>query len=576
MRDDAKRSEANGAALARPGRARAVPAVGRHRGRGRLAGALAATMAMTVLAASCGGGSSSTSNNDAGPTTTVPTVNKLGGIIAGPPDGQVTDGGKINYGIDAEPEGLDPTRYAFSQAGHAVASAVFEPLATLDENGQAIPYLATAFDHSPDYKQWTVTLPTGVKFHDGTALDADAVVQMMKAYQASAIVGAALNATVDSVDKTDATHVVFKLKVPQAAFPYILTTQAGYITAPAMLGNPELARKPIGTGPFVFDRHEVGKLWSFKKNPEYRQKGLPHLDSLDFQPISDPIERNRLLVSNDLDVIQTLGGPQILDLRQSEYKRAENRYGDKAFLMLNTSKEPFDNVLARRAVAFATDSAKWRREVFADVPRAANSPYGPGQPGFLESNGFPTYNLDEAKKLVKQYETETGKPLAFTFTVADDNTNISFGQIFSAGFTEAGMKVTLEQKPQINLLAGAATGQYQLSQFRLFAQPNPDADTHFYRSASIASISLNFPRYANPEVDAAINEATGTTDEATRKTAYEKISKIFAEQVPYVWLGQQTWMVAANPRVNGIYVAANGSIATVGAKTWIAGLSITR
>jgi peptide/nickel transport system substrate-binding protein len=234
-------------------------------------------------------------------------------------------------------------------------------------------------------------------------------------------------------------------------------------------------------------------------------------------------------------------------------------------------------VTARRAAARATDASKWRKDTQADVATAANSPYGPGQPGYLQDNGYPTFDLAEAKKLVQQYEAETGKPFEFTFLVAEDNTNLAIGQAFTSGFQEAGMKVTLEQKPQINLLAGVAVGQYQMSQFRVFASPNPDADVHFYRSPPPgASISLNFPRYVNPEVDAAIDTAIGSTDEATRNTAYTTINKIFADQVPFLWLGQNDWMLAANTKVNGIYPAVNGSIATVGPKTWIAGLSKAR
>jgi peptide/nickel transport system substrate-binding protein len=540
--------------------------------------ALALALCLSMIAASCSKSSDDTTNSDT--SSTVPQANSVGGMVAGPKDTTSIEGGKIKYGIDAEPEGLDPTRYAFSQAGHVVASSVFEPLATLDDKGNAIPYLAKSFESSTDFKTWTIELPTGVTFHDGTPMDVEAVLASMNAYRSSPIVSAALNATVDSFEKKDATHIVVKLKKAAARFPLLLSTQAGYIIAPAMLTNPELAKKPIGTGPFKFDTHEDGKIWSFKKFDGYRQKGLPHLDQIDFIPLIDPVDRNAQLKSSDLDVIQTYGGPQVIELRASgdAYKRVENEFGDKAFLMMNTSKPPFDNLSARRAVAYATDSASWRKEQRADVATIANSPYGPGQPGYLKDNGYPTFDIEKAKAAVADYKKATGNDLSFKFIVADDATNAAVGQTFKASFEKAGMKVELVGLPQISLLAQAATGNFELSQFRLFGQPNPDADVHFYRGSSIpkeAGISINFPRFVTPEIDAAIDDAVASTDEAQRAKDYEKINKVFAEQVPYVWLGQETWMVAANPRVNGIYAAANGSIATVGAKTWIAQLSVS-
>jgi ABC-type transport system substrate-binding protein len=171
-----------------------------RRVRRRGAPALALALGVALVAAACGG--SSQSNGTSASTTAAPAPNKVGGTTAGPPDTPAVDGGKLVYGIEAEPEGLDPSRYAFSQAGHVVASAVYEPLATLDADGNAVPYLATAFDHSPDNKTWTITLPSGVTFHDGSPLNAEAVVTDMKAYQASAIDGSAMTTSIRSPPPT--------------------------------------------------------------------------------------------------------------------------------------------------------------------------------------------------------------------------------------------------------------------------------------------------------------------------------------------------------------------------------------
>src|SRR5690242_17794693 len=110
---------------------------------------LAVIAAIALLLSSCS--SNKTTDSGAAPSSTAPAMNNVGAVKAGPSDSTPRKGGKITYGIDGEPEGLDPTRYAFTQAGHAVASAVFDSLATLDDNGNAVPYLATKFDPNSDY-----------------------------------------------------------------------------------------------------------------------------------------------------------------------------------------------------------------------------------------------------------------------------------------------------------------------------------------------------------------------------------------------------------------------------------------
>ena len=88
-------------------------------------------------------------------------------------------------------------------------------------------------------------------------------------------------------------------------------------------------------------------------------------------------------------------------------------------------------------------------------------------------------------------------------------------------------------------------------------------------------ISLNFARFVDPRVEPAIDDALATGDKATRQRDYEQVNKVLAEQLPYLWLGRSTWVVAAQTRVNGIYAADNGTIASLGPKTWIGDLSIS-
>lgn len=71
-------------------------------------------------------------------------------------------------GRGAEPDGLDPTRSAFDVSGHPMASAVFDPLVEVDDEGVAVPYPAESIEPNEDFTQWVITLPEGVTFHDGT------------------------------------------------------------------------------------------------------------------------------------------------------------------------------------------------------------------------------------------------------------------------------------------------------------------------------------------------------------------------------------------------------------------------
>jgi peptide/nickel transport system substrate-binding protein len=532
----------------------------------------ALAVALPACSATQSGGNAATPDASGPPTTQL-------GAKSGPDDATTpTDGGQLEFGIEAEPEGLDPIRYAFSSSANFVASAVFDPLMTLDANANPVPYLAKSVDGSADNKTWTITLPTGITFHDGTPLTAQVVADDMKAYQTSAITGAAMK-IVSTIEATDDTHVVVKLTDPMVSWPATLTTQQGYIFAPAMATDTTLVDEPVGTGPFIITGHTKDQIWSFKKNPNYWRQGLPHLDGIDFKPIPDNAARLEGLEKGDLDMINVRSPQEAIQLRSStNFKRVENASGEEEFIVLNTQQPPFDNPIARQAIVAAIDTAQWQKEIGLDVEQATNSVFAPGQLGYLADNGYPKPDAAKAKALVQQYEKESGQSFNITYyTQADVNVQAET-QMFQKMLEDAGITVTVQALPQINLIAQIATGSYQIARFRLFGSANPDVDANtFWGSSAIQpapAVSLNFPHYADPKIDAAIKTAFASTDPTVRDEAYQTINKQFASNLPYIWLGRAVWNLAASPRVNGIYAATNGTIETLGPKTWLADLWI--
>jgi peptide/nickel transport system substrate-binding protein len=540
---------------------------------------MAVAVAFSLTAAGCGGSTNKTDADQASTTTTA-VVTNMGGSRSGPPDaGAAQNGGAVVMGIEAEPEGIDPTHYVMSESGNSVASAVFDTLTTIDAEGKTVPHLAKSVDGSDGNKTWTITLPTNVKFHDGTPLTAKVVVANFEAYRESYVTKLALQ-TVTTIEATDDTHVVIKLSGPWAEFPLALTSQLGYILAPAMLADPVAAKDhPIGTGAFIFESHVPNEVWKFKKNPTYWRSPLPHLDNISFKPIPDNAARVKALHDGTVDVIHAYQAEAVTQLRtEDSIKRVENNKGAEDFLLLNTEKAPFDKIEARLAVAYATNSAGWRHELQSDVVQPANGPFAPGQLGYVEDNGFPTFDLTKAKEQVAKYKSATGKDIEFSLIVTNELYSQKEAQYFMDSYTAAGMKVTLVQQAQIQLIASAATGAYEMVRFRNFSFPNPDVDTVFWRSTSIvaAGVSLNFPRYVNPKVDELINKALASSDSVERDQAYQEISKIWAKDLPYIWLGRPIWVLAANAKVNGIDPATNGTIGTIGVKTWIADLWVSK
>jgi len=345
-----------------------------------------------------------------------------------------------------------------------------------------------------------------------------------------------------------------------------------------MLDNPHGGDSPIGSGPFTFREWVKNDHVTVVKNTNYWQKGLPHLDQIRWIPISDSADRLTALEDGTINAMNTVTPQTINSVRANpDLYYAEYGNGEELHVPLNTLKPPFDNLKARQAVAYATDQATYISKLGAGVYTPANGMFAPGQLGYSEDSGYPQFDLDKAKQLVQDYETETGKPLEFTLLAVSEVQYAQQDQLLKEMWEAAGMKVTLDSQAQADQIIQVILGKYQAADFRLFGQPDPDSDFYWWSAGTVApvgGVSLNMARFSNDATEAGLAKGRQTTDQAARDEAYQAFEKEWNANVPDVWLARTDWMIASDKTVHGYLPALNGSIASVIPKTWIANLWI--
>lgn len=493
-----------------------------------------------VATAACGGGSNSGNEADNG--------------SAAAPTGDPVSGGKVVIGVEAENDGLDPTTANLAAVGHSYAQAVFDTLTILNADGEYVPYLAESVEPNEDYTVWTIKVRSGVTFHDGAPLNADAVIRNLEGHLDSALTGTVLS-NVESVNKIDDLTTEVRMTTPWVAFNYYLSTQIGYVAAPSMLDDPDGSLHPVGTGPFVFDEWVPGQRFVLTKNPDYWQEGLPYVDELEFRPIVEGQARVSALQSGEIDLLHTSGAvPAIETLRTlgSQVQIVEVTDGptDENMGMFNTAAEPFDNLNARLAVAYATDRERYLDTVDHGIGEIATGPFS-GQDDYEEPD-FPEYDLDTAKDYVEAYEAETGKPLTFEFSITNVSTLLAAAQLLQDMWQEAGIEVEINQVEQTELINNALSGNFQLSIWRQHGAGDPDGEYVWWTIPTEGQLSLNFGRYQNDEVQQLLEEGRQNPDEEARRAAYSRIAEIFAEEVPFGYFTRALWVFAASPDIGGV------------------------
>ncbi len=509
-------------------------------------------LALSMVAAACGGDDSSGGGDQDEQSEEA---------------GDPTPGGKVVYALEAENSGgwcLAEGQLAI--AGIQVARAIYDTLTVPDEDANYVPFLAESVEPNAEFTEWTIKVRDGIKFHDGSDLTGEVVKNNIDAwrgaYQArKPLLFLFVFDNISGTELVDASTVKVSMKSPWPSFDaYLFLSGRAGIMGQAQLDDAETCdTNLIGTGPFIKTDWKVNESFTAKKNPDYWQKDsqgnqLPYLDEIEFRPIIDGDARVNALLGGDINAMHTSGAEQIDALQQEAEAGNINlvesdEYPEVAYGMFNVSKAPFDNIKARQAAAYAFDRDTFNTVRNLDLFTMASGPFGPGETGYLEDAGMPQYDLDKAKDLVAEYEAETGQPLEFTITAANDPNTTKSVQFLQENAAKAGMKVSVKQVEQAALINTALGGDWQAISWRNHPGGNPDGQYVWWHS----TMPTNFGKINDPELDALLEQGRAESDPAKRQAIYEDVNRIFGEKVYNLWFNWTQWDVATATDVWGVF-----------------------
>jgi peptide/nickel transport system substrate-binding protein len=510
---------------------------------------VAAIAVLAVVAGACGGGD----DDDAG-----------GGATGDEDAGTPTPGGKVVYGLEAETtDGWCLPEAQLAIGGIMVAQSIYDTLTRPNAEGEMEPWLAESVEPNDDSTVWTITLREGITFHDGSELTAEVVKNNLDAYRGQyptrrPQLTIFVFQPIQSVDVIDPLTVQVTLNQPWVSFDAILHGSGRYgMMAQAQLDDTaSCAENLIGTGPFQFVDWVPNQKFTAEKYPDYwatdaEGNQLPYLDEIEFRPIVEVTQRVNALQSGEINAMHTSDAEVVDDLRGLAETGEVNAYeseefGEVSYIMLNEAQPPFDNIKARQALAHAADFDEVNAILNAGIVTQATGPFAPGNIGNLEDSGFPTHDLDEATRLVDEYEAETGEELSFTYTTTNVQVTLDQAQLVKEQAEAAGMTVDIVTMDQSTLIDRAIEGNFQAQGWRNHPGGDPDLQYNWWKSGS----PVNFGKFNDPEIDRLLDEGRTTTE--GRDEIYEELNRRFAEEVHNIWLWYTPWTVAMAPDVHGV------------------------
>ncbi len=506
-------------------------------------------------------------------TTTAPPPADDDGAVAvveEPAEPEPKSGGTLRVAISAEGDGLNPAANAMTGAVNNIAYAIFDPLTYFDTQGDWVPVLAESWTKIGDGTSWQMKVREGVRFHDGTELDADDVVATFQAQFADPVISVVYRPGFDPdapIVKIDDYTVQFKGVRPSARLPIAFTSQLGMILPSEWLdqaaADSTLNQMPVGTGPFMVESRILGERTVLVRNPDYWAADIIDigLDRIEIYPISDQTVAAQRLIAGDLDLILVSSAEAILTLRDAADQGLtiiENQRSEESTMIINAASATFSDIRARQALTFATDQDLYVELLGQGTTLAADTMFHPDMiwrnPDIEQETNMP----ERAGPLVAAYcadlpENCSGGKINMRFglsgpSVESDRAVDLLVDMWGDYFNVVDPSV----KPLQDLLIDVVLGNYDVAQAFAFGGVDPDNDALFMECGAIGFISLNFARHCDQERDELIYEQRRVDDLDRRVQIWHRIQEINRDAYIFIFVNHANWTIGARDNVENI------------------------
>jgi peptide/nickel transport system substrate-binding protein len=445
-------------------------------------------------------------------------------------------GGQVTVAQSSDATSLDPA-HTTATVDSQIYGSIYNRLVVLDQDSNIVPELAASWESAADNLSWTFKLRQGVKFHDGTDFNADAVKTNIERYidpkENSPRAGEIPYVT--GVDVADPYTATIKLSQPFVILLYSFAGTTGTMVSPAAIQKygADLARNPVGTGPFVFKEWIKNDHVSATRNESYWKSGLPYLDSVSYKGISDSSVIINGMKANNLQATYGIAAKDVADMKaDSDMQLILKPSTSVSSLRLNSAVAPFDKKEIRQAVAWAIDRDAIEKALYFDTGVPVNSFLGPQNLGFNDSiTLYKQRDTDKAKQLL----AAGGQPNGFKFEAETTNSpeSLKLAQAIKSQLEDIGVTMDLQLLDGVTLLQKLVAKQFQASfvTYNGGVEPFQGFNRFFFSKSPIDVYGYN-----SPDFDALLTKAAGTADANARVELYKQLTAMLSEDCPWVFL----------------------------------------
>jgi peptide/nickel transport system substrate-binding protein len=473
----------------------------------------------------------------------------------------------LRIGLGDDPDGLDPTLSRFYTT-RIVFAAMCDKLFDIDEKANIVAQLALGHETSEDGKTVIIKLRPGVKFHDGEPFNAAAAkyslerhLNMKGSFRRPEL------AAVDTVEVVDPLTIKLNLKQPFSPLLAQLTDRAGMMVSPkaAEAAGDKFALKPVCAGPYKFVERVPQDRIVIEKFADYWNKDHVFIDKITYLPIVDSTVRLANLRSGGLDMMERVLATDIKTVRDDAKLKLSKAVSLGWFaLLVNVGNGPkADNPLGkdarvRRAFELAIDREALNQVVFNGEFQPGNQWVNPQSPYYQQAFPIPKRDIAKAKALMKEAGVTGRVPI--DFMIGNSPETRAAAEVLQSMTAEAGFDLKIRVVEAATAFKSAEDGDFQLYENNWSGRIDPDGNSVIYQTCGAPQ---NLGHYCDKDIDAWHREARASSDVATRKAAYEKITARFLAEGWMIYLFHPQYLIAHTVRLENFKPMPDGLIRVI-------------
>jgi peptide/nickel transport system substrate-binding protein len=505
------------------------------------------TIALALVLSACTGGSSETTAAGGVESTTTQSDEETTTTASGVDPADELRGGEATWGLLGEMTVLDP--FPSTTETFAIRSVLFEALITFDDGRTPQGLLADSVEISDDNTEMVLSIREGVTFHDGTPLDADAVLwnlDLVVNEEVAALGGDVLATATISAPDDMTVSIVFPTPTPQASD----IIQALPIVSPE--GGIDGGS---GTGPFVVDDFAAGDSLRVIRNEDYWGE-LALLDAVTIRTYPDAAG---LVAAVEGGAVDYMWNPPLVDtarLQGNPDVTVETRPADGAqHMLLNTTRGCLADSRVRQAFSLAFDRDRYIETQLQGLATAQTQVFVPLSPVFSEEiNSRIQFDLDTARALIEDADCDVSVEIQGPPDRADF---LGFMPVFVEDLASIGVEATIAELDRPTWLDNFFAGNYDIT---LHSYSGADLDPAFLFQRIYLQPVDNVTGFESQQYTDLLASAQAESDADVRRSLYEDVARVIQDESFVIQVANQLQIFVSSSRLKGVTLVSGAPL----------------